>query len=382
VKPGPPRTAADPRLARADSLIRRGEYAQAQAVLEAVLARAPGAREPLGMLKHVVAMQGDWTRLRKVLERELALFSGPARDFEEGHLRLMFGEFEPGWALNEARVRVPGLIAPVRQFSEPAWGGEPFPGRTLLLHYEQGFGDTIMFLRYAPMVKALGGRVLLSVQPELVDLAATCPGVDQVFPHPDPVPRFDLQVSLMSLPAVFRTGFGSIPAEIPYLDVPERVPNRRALAEVLAASAGRLRVGLAWAGNRIHKRDAERSLDPALLAPLADLPGVAWHSFQLGEPQAVPLPGVAHLGPLLSNFSDSAYALSGMDLVIAVDTALVHLAGALGVPTLVLLPFAPDFRWLLDREDSPWYPTLRLYRQAVPGVWGPVLAQVARDLRG
>ena len=375
---GPPRPQVDARLARADRLIRQRDYVQARAVLEA----GPASRTALGMLKHVVAMQGDWPALLRVLERELEHFSGPQREYEEAHLRLLAGEFARGWALYESRTRVPGLITPVRQFTQPAWKGEPFPGRTLLLHFEQGFGDTLMFLRYAPLVKALGGRVLLSVQRELADLAATCQGVDQVFPHPGPLPPFDLQVSLLSLPAVFRTGLGTIPAAIPYLDVPERVPNRQALAGVLAASAGKTRVGLAWAGSRVHKRDAERSLDPALLAPLAGLPGVAWHSFQLGEPQPVPLPDVVALGPLLSSFSDTAYALSGMDLVVAVDTALVHLAGALGVPALVLLAFAPDFRWLLDRDDSPWYPSLRLYRQPVPDAWAPVIQRVRQDLEG
>ena len=382
MKHGPPSSPLDGRLALADRLIRQGDLAQARVVLEAALALAPRHRTALGMLKHAAAMQGDWNLLRKDLERELDTFSGPQRDWEESHLRLLFGEFARGWALNEARVRVPGLITPVRQFTQPAWQGEPFPGRTVLLHWEQGFGDTLMFLRYVPMVKALGGRVVLAVQRELADLAATCGGADQVVPHPDPLPPFDLQASLFSLPRVFGTELHSIPAGIPYLDVPARVPNRQALAEVLAGSAGKVRVGLVWAGRPAHPRDAERSLDPGLLAPLAALPGVAWHSFQIGAPRPVPLPDLRVLAPLLSNFSDTAYALSGMDLVLAVDTALVHLAGALGVPALVLLAFAPDFRWLLDRDDSPWYPSLRLYRQPVPGAWAPVLQRVLRDLQG
>lgn len=370
----------DGRLGLGDCLIRRGDFVQARALLRETCALAPGNRAVTRMLKYISASQGDWTELRTDMMSELETFTGPERDHEEAHLRLMFGEFERGWALNESRLRVPGLIAPVRNFTEPVWQGRPFPDQTLLLHWEQGFGDTLMFMRYAPMAKALGGRVLLSVQPELAELAATCAGVDQVLAHGEPLPPFDFQASLLSLPHVFRTGLDSIPARIPYLDVPARVPNRAAIAELLAASEGRTRIGLVWAGSRIHKRDAERSLAPGLLAPLAGLPGVAWHSFQLGQEQAPPLPGLVPLGPLLGNFSDTAYALSGMDLVIAVDTAIIHLAGALGIPTLALVAFCPDFRWLLDRDDSPWYPTLRLYRQPVPDAWAPVIQQVLKDL--
>jgi hypothetical protein len=217
-------------------------------------------------------------------------------------------------------------------------------------------------------------------QKELAGLAGTCPGVDQVLTIDDPIPPFDLLAPLLSLPRIFRTGLASIPCEVPYLDVPPQVPNRQAIAQVLAGSHGRVRVGVSWAGSATHTRDAERSLPPGAFAPLAALTGVAWHSFQLGRDDAPPLPGLVHLGPLLQNFSDTAYALSGMDLVITVDTALTHLAGAMGIPTLVLLAFGPDFRWMLERADSPWYPSLRLYRQPVPGDWDSVFRAVARDL--
>ena len=368
------------RLALAHCLIRRGDPVQARAVLEEALARSPGNREAARLLKHLSAMAGDWTQLRQDMERELDGYSGPEREHEAAHLQLLFGELVRGWASNEARLRVPGLIKPVRQFAQPAWEGRPFPGSTLLLHWEQGFGDTLMFVRYAPLVKALGGRVLVSVQPELAGLVATCPGVDQVVAHGEPLPPFDLQLSLVSLPHVFQTCLETLPADIPYLDLPELIPNRQAITAALAASQGRIRIGLAWAGNPGHRRDAERSLDPGALAPLARLPGVAWHSFQIGREAAIPLPDTVALGPLLGNFSDTAYALSGMDLVITVDTALLHLAGALGVPALALLPFCPDFRWLLHRSDSPWYPSVRLYRQPVPGDWTSVIREVVRDL--
>jgi len=374
--PGSP----DGRLALADCLIRKGDLGQARDVLHRLLEQAPEHRRARLTLKNAAILQGDWVELRTTMAWELDDYAGAEREHEEAHQRLLFGELARGWQLNEARLRVPGLIRPERAFAQPRWDGGPFPGRTLLLHWEQGLGDTLMFVRYASRVKALGGRVLLEAQPELAGLAATCPGLDQVVPHGEPLPPFDLQVSLLSLPLLFSTSLESIPADVPYLDVPERVPHREAIARCLAASKGRVRAGLVWAGNPGHKRDRDRSLPAAALAPLAALPGVAWHSFQLGRAEAAPLPGLVDLSPLLGDFSDTAYALSGMDLVICADTALAHLAGAMAIPGLVLLPFQPDFRWLLEREDSPWYPTLRLYRQPQPGDWATVIGKVVADL--
>jgi hypothetical protein len=365
--------------ARALALTRRGDLAGARAVLEQALARAPDSRALQGMLKDLAVLASDWPRIRQAWERDLLEYPEPQREYTRAHVMLLFGELQAGWQAYEARMRIPGLIPPVRAFTQPLWDGAPFPGRTLLLHWEQGFGDTLMFLRYAPRVKALGGRVLLAAQRELADLAATCRGVDQVIAHGDELPPFDLQLPLLSLPRVFGTGLDAIPAEVPYLDVPEQVPHRAALAGLLAASRGKVRIGVVWAGRPTHINDRQRSLPAAALAPLGSLSGVAWHSFQLG-PEPAPLPGIVALGPLLGSFSDTAYALSGMDLVVSADTAVAHLAGALAIPTLLLLPFQPDFRWLLERADSPWYPTLRLYRQPQPGDWATVIRHVLADL--
>ena len=211
-------------------------------------------------------------------------------------------------------------------------------------------------------------------------MAATCKGVDFVIPKGAPLPPFDLQSSLLSLPRIFRTELGTIPAEVPYLDVPGEVPHRQAILECLTLAQEHTRIGLVWAGTPGHGRDFERSLPATSLAPLAALPGVSWFSFQLGRQEVPPLPDLTSLAPLLRNFSDTAYGLSGMDLLITVDTSVAHLAGALGIPTLLLLSFQPDFRWMLDRDDSPWYPTLRLYRQPAYGDWGAVVQQVVDDL--
>ncbi len=316
------------------------------------------------------------------MERDILKKKYPAdvAEYERGYLSLLFGEMPKGWDQYESRLRIPGKVKPKRAFAQPRWQGELFPGRTLLLHFEQGFGDTFMFARYAPMVKALGGRVILLAQKPLADVIATCVGFDEVIAEGAPLPDFDLQLPLPSLPHVFRTELGTIPAAIPYLDVPERVPNRDRIARALVASQGKLRIGCAWAGSPNHARDKERSIPRKALEPLGAIPGAAWHSFQFGVLADAPLPGIVPLAPALQSFSDTAYALSGMDLVITVDTALAHLAGAMGIPTLLLVHFQPDFRWMLYREDSPWYPTLRIYRQSIPGDWNSVIQEVLGDL--
>ena len=310
----------------------------------------------------------------------MADYSGSEQTWDLCCVNLLFGVMPLGWEQHESRWSHPGLTNPRREFPQPRWQGERLAGRTVLLHCEQGYGDTLLFVRYAPLVKQLGGQVLLLVQPEVADLVSTCPGVDGVFTEEGSLPPFDVHLPLLSLPHVFQTNLGSIPASIPYLDIPARVPNRSGLCEYFARSQGRTRIAISWAGNPTHARDAQRSIPPEALLPLQDLPDVAWYAFQHGMTTVPPIPGLASLAPLLSNFSDSAYALSGMDLVITVDTALAHLSGALGIPTLLLVSYLPDWRWLMGREDSPWYPSLRIYRQTSAGDWDTVIRQVLSDL--
>ena len=375
----------DARLALSHGLMNKGDMESARTVLDRAIAQDPGSLEAHRLLCRVLVHRGEGHLACREIERRYSFLgspSGPEVQLELSHMALLFGEMPKGWQFYEGRLSVPIPNAPQPRPDHIRWNGEAFVGRTLLVDHEQGLGDTLMFVRYAPQVKALGGRVVLSVQRPLAELVATCQGIDEVVPLGDPLPPFDLHVPLLSLPWVFRTDLESIPAQIPYLSVPARVPNRRALTHILDASAGKLRIGLAWAGNPIHLRDAERSMLPGLLAPLAVLPDVAWHSFHFGGVEEVPFPGITPLAPHLSHFSDSAFALDAMDLVITVDTALAHLAGALGIPTLLLLHAFPDWRWLLGREDSPWYPTLRIYRQPVQGDWETVVQRVLTDLTG
>lgn len=370
------------RLLLITCLARQGNLPLLRAEIDQVLTQAPGDIIVHKSLVGTYYTLGFWEDYREEIER-FRKFEHDAAflDFERSLVDLLFGDFPNGWRRYEARLLVPKkLRLNQRNFPQPRWSGEPFAGQTLLIWCEQGFGDSLMFIRYLRMVKALGGKVYLEVQPELVDVAATCPGVDLVIPKGSPFPPFDLQASVMSLPWIFKTGLESIPGEVPYVDVPTAVPNRQALMDCLAPFQDHTRIGLVWAGSPGHGRDFERSLPVALLSEFAALPDVAWFSFQLGRQDSPALPNLTSLAPHLSSFSDTAYALSGMDLLITVDTSIAHLAGALGVPALVLLSYQPDFRWLLGREDTPWYPTLRLYRQPRYGDWESVIQSVVSDL--
>lgn len=369
------------RLLLITCLSRKGDQGAADQKIAEVLQQAPNDFVVHRSLSGTYYSHGRWAEYKAEIQRYLQADPTSAYvEFEQSFADLIFGDMTRGWERYEARLRIPKQWRPNRSFPNPAWKGESFAGKTLLLWAEQGFGDTLMYIRYLPLVKALGGRIILETQPALLAVAATCQGADLVIPRGDAPPPFDLQCSLMSLPWMFRTELSSVPSEIPYLDVPGVVPHKQAIQELLAMAKDHTRIGLVWAGSPGHARDVERSLPSAALAPLGVLPGVVWFSFQLGRREIPPLPNLISLAPLLSTFSDTAYALSGMDLVITVDTAVAHLAGALGIPTLLLLAFQPDYRWMLDRDDSPWYPSLHLYRQPTFGDWESVIRQVVKDL--
>lgn len=301
-------------------------------------------------------------------------------------VRLLDGRFDEAWPHYAWRWKIRESLPSQRHFTQPLWEGEPLEGRTILIWAEQGFGDTIQFVRYLPQVKRLGARVLLQVQPALVALMGTCPGADLVLDERQPAPAFDVHLPILSLPQVLRSTLADLPAEVPYLACPDAsmYAPKSSLVEAVR-SDGRTRIGLAWHGNPNQKDNRTRSLDPALLAPLATLPGVSWFNLQKYAPGVEPRPlpsafKAQELDPLLETFADTAYALEHMDLVISVDTAVAHLAGALGRPALVLLSFSPDWRWLMRGEDCPWYPTFRLYRQPCPGDWPSVIQKVLSDL--
>ncbi len=369
------------RLLLITCLTRKGDLSSVDQEIATVLRQKPA--DPL-VHQNVLGSHyshGRWTDYQAEIERFRRVDPTAAHsDWEQGEVDLLFGNLLQGWKLYEARLRLPVESRSPQSLEQPAWNGESFAGKTLLLWAEQGLGDALMFMRYLPRVKELGGRVILEAWPAMAGLAATCEGADWVVSKGDPLPAFDLQASLLSLPWIFQTELSTIPAEVPYLDVPELVPHRQALLERLTQAEEYTRIGVVWAGRPEHGRDFERSIPAGAMAPLAVLPGVAWFSFQVGKQDLPPLPNLVSLAPLLTNFSSTAYALSAMDLLITVDTSVAHLAGAMGIPTFLLLPFQPDFRWMLERADSPWYPTMRLYRQPAYGDWDSVLHQVLGDL--
>jgi tetratricopeptide (TPR) repeat protein len=294
---------------------------------------------------------------------------------------LTMGNFRRGWAAYEARWRMPQFRADVPEFADPHWdGAAEVSGRTMLLYAEQGLGDTIQFVRYAKPLRARGARVVLSVQPSLVRLFAGLG--DAVIAQTNAVPQHDLHCPLMSLPLAFGTELATIPAEIPYL---------QADAALVAEWAGRLgvhrrrRIGIAWSGSAEHQEDALRSISLApFLAALEDANCElhilqteisSWDRAVLGR-----MAGIGVHRDRLTDFAETAALIACLDLVISVDTSVAHLAGAMGVPVWLLVQSSADFRWLRDRADSPWYPTMRIFRQRMLLEWAPVLAEVRAAL--
>ncbi|WP_448204560.1 tetratricopeptide repeat protein [Azospirillum sp. sgz302134] len=363
---------------QAASMARRDGLEEAADAYRVALALKPDEPDLWMNLGAVRQEQGEPERAVRNYARTLALAPDHAEArFNLGLALLQLGRFERGWVEQEARWKQKRFSSPARNFAQPQWMGEPLEGRTILLHAEQGFGDTIQFVRYAPMVAQRGGRVLLEVPRALMRLCAGLPGVARLIAAGEPLPPFDLHCPLMSLPLAFGTTLSTIPAAPSYLDTdPAEVVRWGAR---LAGGEGR-RVGLVWAGNPSHGNDRNRSLPVEALRPLLAVPGVRFFGVQAGEARRAIPEGVEDLMDGVRDFADTAAILRNLDLLVAVDTATAHLAGALGLPVWLLLPFAPDWRWLLGRDDSPWYPTMRLFRQPERGDWGAVVERVAGEL--
>jgi tetratricopeptide (TPR) repeat protein len=304
--------------------------------------------------------------------------------FNKALLQLLKGDYDAGWREYEwRRWKEENLTAFKRDFTQPLWLGQTaIDGKTILLHAEQGFGDTIQFCRYAPLVAGRGARVLLEVPFPLKDLMAGLAGVAEVISPQEKAPDFDLHCPLLSLPLALGTRIESIPAQVPYVTVPPESLRRWSSA---SGPKRKLRIGLAWSGSSAHKSDAIRSIDLRSLLPLLNI-DAEFASLQkdVRADDAMVLKergDIVHFGDKLDSFADTAAIIANLDLVISVDTSVAHLAGALAKPVWVLLPFLPDFRWLLEREDSPWYPTARLFRQRTPGDWSDVIGRVVIELR-
>ena len=301
-----------------------------------------------------------------------------------GIIGLLRGDFEHAWPEYEWRWQ--RRESPPRPFRQSLWDGSSLNGRTILLHAEQGLGDTIQFIRYAPLVKARGGPVIVECQHALLPILARCQGVDQWIGAGSALPDFDVHAPLLSLPRIMGATLGTIPADVPYVFAdPELIERWRREFQTIPG----FKVGIAWQGSPKNKKDRQRSIPLLEFAPLAQIPGVRFFSLQkgLGAEQTRDVANrftVADLGGRLDEqrgaFMDTAAVMKNLDLVVTSDTATAHLAGALGVPVWVALSFMPDWRWLLDRDDSPWYPTMRLFRQETRGEWASVFERMAGEL--
>jgi Flp pilus assembly protein TadD len=363
------------------ALAQQGRLDEAVASYGRALALRPDYPEAHSNLGSALADQGRSGEAVAHFRRALAL----RPDYPEAHSNLAIvllarGDMAAGWEEYEWRWKVPHMIKATRNFAQPRWRGEAAEGRTLLIHAEQGFGDTVQFCRYAPLAANRGLRVILEVQEPLLRLLRCLPGVDLVAGPGEDLPSFDLHCPMLSLPLALATATASIPSAASYLhsDQAQVAAWRTRLG---AMEGERLRIGLAWAGNPDLPSDRRRSLTPDRLAPLFDVSGLHFFSLQKGGPTAPEAFPLTDLMDELGDFADTAALVANLDLVISVDTAVAHLAAAIGKPVWLLNRFDSCWRWQAGRRDSPWYPTLRLYRQPRPGDWATVLAEVARDLR-
>jgi hypothetical protein len=361
---------------RGIALFGEGQYSQALVCLHALEPSLKDDPRLLSNLGLVYRDSGDLVRAEQYFRRVCAAQpSGPAAHFNLAVTLLRAGKLREGFQEYEWRWQLPQFAPQRREFPQPLWRGEPLSGRRILLWGEQGAGDGIQFARYAPLVRDAGGEPTLEVLPHLERLIAWIDGGYRVVNALTAGVEFDVHCPMMSLPERFRTELDSIPS-----------PARFSIpADLRAKWSARLRtgqttVGLVWAANPSYANNAARSISAALFAPILRLTGIRCWGLQVGPSAAETPAGLINLADELVDFGETAAVISELDLVITVDTAVAHLAGSLYKPVWVLLTYASDWRWLLDRADTPWYPTMRLFRQRHSGDWGEVIERVVAEL--
>ena len=373
---------------RGNALLRLNQPVEAMASYDNALAISPGHPQILTNRGH--ALRRLDRPVEALADFRAALVAGP--EFAEAHFeaamtRLSMGDFDAGWKEYEWRWKTGAFARYPPQPQAPLWLGDaPVAGKTILLHAEQGFGDTLQFIRYAPLLVGRGAKVACEVQPELLPLLSQRENIalrDVTFMAAgEPRPAFDLHCPMLSLALAFGTQPATIPAGVPYLAASaERQAHWRD-----RLPPGRLRAGFVWSGQSSHKNDSNRSIALPRLSALFENPQIRCFSLQRDLREADgealrELPNLVHLGGELRDFADTAAVISLLDIVISVDTAVAHLAGALGKPLMILLPDAADFRWMRGRDDSPWYPGAKLCRQPAFGDWDSVIARAADELR-
>jgi tetratricopeptide (TPR) repeat protein len=371
-------------LGRGNVLVELRRHDEAFAAYDKALALKPDlAGAWLGRGNVFFGLNRDAEAL-ECYEKSLALKQDfPEAQWNKALLKLSLGEYEEGWKLYTWGAKAKDYTSPGRRFTQPLWRNESeIGGKTILIHAEHGLGDTIQFSRYLDFLTDRQCRIIFEVQKPLVSLFKYPGRLCEAVAHGGLVPPFDLHCPLMSLPSVFDTRVETIPANVPYIQAPG---DKRVEWAGRVGAASKPRIGLVWSGNPRHRSDRSRSIPLSAIAAIVN-DDFEWYRLQKDIREADSrtlnaLPAVKDFSDLFEDFSDTAALIDTLDLVISIDTAIAHLAGAMAKPVWILLPFHPDFRWLRDRADSPWYPTARLYRQTRDGDWADVLERVAADLQ-
>jgi len=369
---------------RAQALLAAGCGAEVEAMLRPLLGNGSGPVSLWAMLAQAFRVQGRVAEAKPIQEMLVDALPGhlPTR-FDLSETLLLLGDFERGWREYGYRYSLAHTTRIERKVQRPRWDGRPIPGQTLLIHDEQGYGDTFQFMRMVAWAKARSqAQVVLEINHEMASIARRMPGADAITLRGELPPPFDQHCEMMSLPMAMGLKLSDLPGDpMPYLSA---LPDRRAAWRARLAPHGGFKVACLWAGRPTHMNDANRSMSLAMLAPLAQ-EGVTFFSIQKGPTEGAaqtPPPGMnlVNLSPQIQDFEDTAAILSEVDLLISIDSSPVHLAGALGRPAWVMLPLLPDWRWLLGRDDTPWYPSVRLFRQTEWGRWDQVIDRVAAAL--
>ena len=383
----------DPGLADAhtnlgDLFIKLGQPEQAEASLQQAARLQPQNADYQFNLATFYKEQLNLGKANQYYEQAIRLKPEyAAAHWNKSCVLLLSGNFPEGWQEHRWRFQnqyeIKRFQLPV--FSQPRWQGESLEGKRILVYREQGIGDTLQFVRYLPLVKARGAYTIFACQQSLLDLLEDVSGIDNLQLFSEGLATevdFDYHCPLLDLPDIFGTTLETIPAEIPYIGVD---PQRKRYWQAKLAADNRVKVGLVWAGNPNHNNDRNRSCPLELFAPLMQVSDITFYSLQKGadgeQVNKLP-PGMSLIDYTdeLHDFADTAAFIEQLDLVISVDTSVAHLAGAMGKPVWTLLPYVPDWRWMLQREDSPWYPTMRLFRQTAKGEWGPVFQRLVDAL--
>ncbi len=366
---------------------RLNEFDKAKTSLNKAVEMSPSYAEAMNNLGEVFRNTNQFDEALEWFNRSLKINPNYVEPvWNKALILLLLGHFSEGWQAYESRWQRPG--ARIRLFdSGQPWQGEDLKDKTIFVYEEQGMGDTLQFIRFLPMLQRQGAKVIFETLPQMVRLLAEFEGFDRLWvgvknKDTRPVDRFDFHVPLMSIPRILGIELHTIPAPVRYLSPPSELTeiwgNRIRLQE-------KLKIGLVWAGSPMHKNDHNRSVRLSMFKQLKKIRSCCWVSLQKEKyEQWTDIDPVdmfnLDLGPQIYDFADTAAILEHIDLIISVDTAVVHLAAAMGKPVWLLLPFSPDWRWLTDREDSPWYPELRLFRQRRPGEWSSVFEALENQL--